>query len=759
MKSHLLSFTALSLTVFLASAVAGQVLAQDKAPESGPDSDPRSDQDSGTYTDDKPQEVIVTAQRRAQANKDVGVAVSVLSGRELQRRGVVNVNDLQYHTPSLEITPAFGGGQPQFRLRGVGFEDYATNNTPTVGIYVDEVAYPVPAATQGVIYDIDRVEVLRGPQGTLYGRNTTGGAINFLTRRPTDNFAAGFTADYGSYGRLLGEGYVSGPLGTGVKGRLSFATEQGGAWQENRVTGEKLGDADKVAARGQLEWHGSDDFDLLLNVHAGQDKSDGQGGYLLKPFATKNGTGETIPADTDHTRTGWGFSSAFAALAGVAADSKPSRDNNSGGLSVTANWQFPGAKLTSITAYDVLTRRELNDWDASNSHESDTFWHSDVNVFSQELRLASTSAGKLKWLGGVYYSDQTLNEIFLTDFSQSLGFYTNTHYRQKVKSLAAFGQIEYKLSPRSNVVLGLRYEDEDRTLTGFRTNLVNLFDLFADGNRKTGFHQFSGKAAFEFKPVDNTLLYASVSRGVKSGGFTVYNSPSDHQIDPFRPEILIAYEAGFKSQPADNLYVNGAVFHYDYTDQQVLTAVFDPTNGAIGRIANAPKSKIEGAELEAVWTPVHGLNITQTLAYKKGEYVKFLDVDATTAVRDPVTHLWSASFIDRHGQDLGFPKLSYNGAISYNWHTAGSEWRVGTDYSYRDKLTSWLGSDFNVKAYWLANADISIHPDNSHFAFSVYGHNVFDTKYDVTRNYFLPSSRVGWAGRPATWGVRLQYTY
>ncbi|MEI9903292.1 MAG: TonB-dependent receptor [Asticcacaulis sp.] len=453
------------------------------------------------------------------------------------------------------------------------------------------------------------------------------------------------------------------------------------------------------------------------------------------------------------------MSSQFAALAGVPADSKPSRDNTSAGVSITANWQLGGAKLTSISAYDRLTRRELNDWDASSSPESDTFWHSNVSVASQELRLASTTAGNLKWLGGVYYSSQSLDEIFLTDFSHSLGFITNTHYRQQVKSLSGFGQIEYKTSPRTNLILGLRYEDEKRALTGFRTNLVNLFDLFNDGDRKTGFNEWSGKAAFEFKPVDGTLLYASASRGVKSGGFTVYNSPSDHQIDPFRPEVLIAYEAGFKSQLAPQLYVNGAIFHYDYTDQQVLTAVFDPVNGAIGRIANAPKSRIDGAELEAVWTPVHGLNITQTLAYKKGEYVKFLDVDATTAVQDPVTHLWSASFIDRHGQDLGFPKLSYNGAISYNWTAGGSEWRVGTDYAYRDKLTSWLGSDFNVKAYWLANADISIHPQNSNWAFSLYGRNITDTKYDVTRNYFLVNSKVGYPGKPATWGVRLQYTY
>jgi iron complex outermembrane receptor protein len=151
------------------------------------------------------------------------------SGDELSRRGVTNVNDLQFQTPSLEVVPAFGGGQPQFRIRGVGFEDYATNNTPTVGIYVDEVAYPVPVMTQGALFDIERVEVLRGPQGTLYGRNTTGGAINFITRRPTEQFSAGIDAEYGRFGLLKAEGFVAGPISDTLRFRVAGTTEQGGA--------------------------------------------------------------------------------------------------------------------------------------------------------------------------------------------------------------------------------------------------------------------------------------------------------------------------------------------------------------------------------------------------------------------------------------------------------------------------------------------------------------------------------------------------
>jgi outer membrane receptor protein involved in Fe transport len=183
-------------------------------------------------------EIVVTAQRRPEAAQNIGVALSVLSGDTLSERGVANINQLQFNTPSLEVVPAFGGGQPQFRLRGVGFEDYATNNTPTVGVYVDEVAYPVPVMTQGALFDIDRVEVLRGPQGTLYGRNTTGGAVNFITARPADHFGAGATAEYGSFGQLKVEGHGTAPLTDTLKFRISGITEQGGGFQHDRDTGE-----------------------------------------------------------------------------------------------------------------------------------------------------------------------------------------------------------------------------------------------------------------------------------------------------------------------------------------------------------------------------------------------------------------------------------------------------------------------------------------------------------------------------------------
>ena len=230
------------------------------------------------------QEIVVTAQRRLESAQNVGIAMSVLSGQSLAAKSVSYVNDLQNAVPSLQVEPAFGSSQPQFRLRGVGFIDYTSNNTSPVGVSLDGVALALPIQTQGQLFDIDRVEVLRGPQGTLYGRNTTGGEINFISNRPTADPHAGFSLEYGSHNELNAEGFVSGSIADGLLGRLSVATEQGGAWQRNRVTGQWLGDKDKIAVRGQLQWDPAEALDFRLSVHGAQDKSDEQGLYLLQSF-------------------------------------------------------------------------------------------------------------------------------------------------------------------------------------------------------------------------------------------------------------------------------------------------------------------------------------------------------------------------------------------------------------------------------------------------------------------------------------------
>ena len=331
-------------------------------------------------------EIVVTAQKREETAQSVAISMSVISGGDLSEKSIAVVNDLANATPSLQVEPAFGSGQPQFRLRGIGFIDYTSNNTSPVGVNVDGVALALPIQSQGQLFDVDRVEVLRGPQGTLYGRNSTGGTINFITNRPTAETHLGAEVEYGSHNLFTAQAFVSGTIAPTLTGRLSVATEQGGAWQRDRTTGDSLGDKDKVAVRAQLQWTPNDIVDAHLGVHWADDKSEGQGLYLLKAYTAGDGT--FVPADTSRYATGWHLNPTFAPLIGLAPDAKPGLNNSNYGLDLTGNLNIGFAKLTSITAWNKQSRKEYGDWDATEFPDSDEFFQQrPANVFRRTAAL------------------------------------------------------------------------------------------------------------------------------------------------------------------------------------------------------------------------------------------------------------------------------------------------------------------------------------------------------------------------------------
>ncbi|MBS0373159.1 MAG: TonB-dependent receptor [Proteobacteria bacterium] len=748
--------TPLSLTLALAiAATLGTAQAAPPAPAPAADSG-------------KLEDVVVTAQRREESAQSVGIALSVLTIDTLEDAGVTKVNDLQNATPSLEVEPAFGSGQAQFRLRGVGFIDYTSNNSSSVAINLDGVAMPYPIQTQGQLFDVARVEVLRGPQGTLYGRNTTGGAVNFISNRPTEELSAGAELNYGSHEAVDFEGFLSGGLGGGVRARLSVAGAEGGAWQRNRDTGEKLGDRDRIAARLQFEWDANSRTNLRLTLHASNDKSDTQG---LQLIADRNlgPPSPTLTADTSPYATGWSLRPGFASAIGVDPGSKPSLNNQNVGAVLDLNVDLGGAKLTSITSYNKLIRRELGDWDASQYQESDIYFHDHLSVLSEEARVASTGSGPTNWVAGLYYSDEKLKEQFYGDFYQRLGGAALTQYEQDGKVTGLFGQGDLKFTDQLKGILGLRFEHEKRDLE----NLVTLFsvsdpvdysaafNLSGGGlNRSLSNSDVSGKLGLEYQWLPKTLLYATLSRGVKSGGFTAHNTLNQAAVDPFQPEKLTALEVGVKSDISSQLRLNASAFHYEYRDQQILSKVHDAvSNSDIGRFINAPKSRIDGAEVELTWRPLDGLEISQYAGYKVG---KFTD-----------TILNSAN-VDFNGRDIDFPKLSYGGEIAYTIPLGNLRLRSEVNYSYHDTysqlflLETWDPTSkqlqtplqFSIDSYWLANASVTLLPAASKaWEVSLYCRNLTDQKYFLTKNYFLPATNVGLAGEPTTFGLRLRFGF
>jgi outer membrane receptor protein involved in Fe transport len=709
-------------------------------------------------------EVVVTAQRKEESAQNVGIALSVVSGQALADKAITNVVDLQNAIPSLQVEPAFGGGQPQYRIRGVGFLDYTSNNASPIGVSVDDVAFALPIQTAGQLFDIDRIEVLRGPQGTLYGRNTTGGQINFITNRPTVDTHAGFTAEYGSHNEVNAEGYVSGSIIDGLMGRLSVAAEQGGNWQRNRDTGQRLGNKDKIAGRGQLEWKPSEVMDFRLGFHVAKDKSDEMGLHLLKSYTPYNAGagGPVIPADTSRHVTDWSLNPAFAKITGVGAASKPGVDNANNGVDLTVNIDFGAAKLTGITAYNKMIRREYSDWDATQYHDSDEYFRSDLNVFSQEVRIASTGTGPFGWVGGVFYSDLNLDEKFYSDFSDAnIGFPAGTtpqivltRYGQNAHSIGEFGQVNYRFNDALKATFGVREDHETRELVGLNTGVVAgpAIGSFTGGaiDHSITSNLPSGKIELDYTPQEGTLIYESISRGVKSGGFTAHNTTTAAVADPFGPEKLTAYEVGIKSDVTRTLRVNASAFYYRYKDEQVLGKILDLASGSyVGKFVNAD-SRISGGELEVEWRPLAGLSVSQYAGFVEGYF--------TGRVLDS-----SVPPVDYNGRPLSFPKWSYGGDVSYAWNVGAYKVAAESNYSFHDTYSQFylLGSnDYTIPKYWLANANLSLSPaSGAPWTVALWGRNIFDKAYDVTRNFFLPGTEVAQAGEPAAFGIRVSYRY
>ncbi|MBB3174078.1 outer membrane receptor protein involved in Fe transport [Endobacter medicaginis] len=710
-------------------------------------------------TDNGIEQITVTSERRSQSAQSVGASISVISGKTLAARNVNNVFDLQYLTPSLQVTPQFGSGQPSFAIRGMGFNDYASNNAPTVGIYVDEVAYPVPFGTNGAMFDIARVEVLRGPQGTLYGRNTTAGAINYILNKPTSYWTGNLSAQYARFNSTKIDGFLSGPLGDKAQIRIAGQTQQGGAWQHSRDNSDRLGDVDRSGLRVMLDVEPTDTLKIELEGHGSHDRSDAVGLHLYAPLTslvTYLGAGQPIfPADTDRQITGWGTSPQFAKLIGIRPDAKPFSHIDTGGVSLRADQSLAFATLTDLVSYDYMQRQEYDNFDASSLAIADVFFNSRANVFANELRLTSHDSGRLKWVGGIYYANQYLADIYDSGFQSVYKFDRTVQYSQKVNTISGFGQATYALTHRLSLTGGLRVEHEVRDLNNFRAAYADSATQTAVttlGHRSTDFTEPTGKIELQYTPFTHDMLYASVSRGVKSGGFTTYNSVSAQvSTAPFAPEKVWAYEIGNKADfPRQHLRLNVSAFYYDYHDEQIQSAVVNPLTGLVGAIINAPRSHLYGGEMQADWSPIPHLLLTQSAGWATGQFDRFNSV--VSAVREG--GVFVGVYRDRKGDSLPSPKITLNGSASYTFDLGRYDLTTGIDYSLRSTYRSLFGKLYDVAGYTLFNANIALSPKNHRWMLAAFGQNILDKHYDVTRNYFVSGDNIAQSGLPAVWGVR-----
>ena len=541
----------------------------------------QTDTNSKAATADLPTigEIVVTAQRREESNLKVGLTLTALSGDAIAQQRVQQVLDLKGRVPNLDIKEQVPGAMPVVTIRGVGLNDFGAANSPSAGVYVDQVYVASIAMMAFDMFDIERIEVLKGPQGTLYGRNSTAGALNIITRKPQQEFDAYATLGYGNYETMDFEGAVNVPLGDTAALRLSGKTiQQGeGYWESRRLPGATIGDRDLTMGRLQLALEPGENFDMNLKVEGTRSRSEmGQPEFFGTVDPLTGGTCAPILAGhIDNTQCtdflGYTDTDGDPFKGDWAREGVYDIDNT--GVTLTMNAGIGAATLTSVTGYVDFDRTFDIDVDATPARELDFVESDDIQQFSQELRLAA-SGELLDWIVGAFYSKDDVG-ISIPGGHEDL-FLTRTLVTadQDTKSAAGFAHGEWHLADKLDLVTGARYTWEERQYAGGTTDL-NPFGAscllsptctpgfvgpaqltFVDDTIED--RNWSWRAGLEYQPEQAELLYATISRGTKSGGFFSGISTTNLQLAPFEPEELTAYEVGFK-RSSGSTYLNVGV--------------------------------------------------------------------------------------------------------------------------------------------------------------------------------------------------------
>ena len=767
------------------------------AAESAPEEDSAGQSQQGGLA-----EIVVTAQKRSESINKVGLAISALSGDTLKDLNIHSVQDLTQVVPGLTYAASLLD-TPVYSLRGVGFYETTLAAYPDVSVYVDQVPLPFPVLTGNVGLDLERVEVLKGPQGILFGQNSTGGAINYIAAKPTDTFASGLDFSVGRFNEARVEGYVSGPLAGQLRGRLSFVTDQMGPWQQtyNAPTPAKNGSVSKWAARLLLDWTPTEELRFELNLNGGLDQSEPIapqfiGVSLQAPDSVFNGPALlAYPHAPDDAR-----------FADFSIRNKPRSDNTQYQASLRGDYE-PSSKIsiTSITSFVRYDRDEnvefggvsLNTPSGTDRGDEElTLDFAKVTSLFQELRIANSGSDPLRWLVGLNYDHSKVYEFNLYDYSgsseadspgvaASLGRnLTNTPFYsdQTTNNYAAFTNLDWDVWRWFTLKGGVRYTKSDRhakmcTQGGYGGGVDAAFDhlmsllhggqviapLTADDcvtldpatllSVRQGYigdlneRNVSWRGGVDLKPSSDILLYVNVSKGYKAGSFPMLSASTNYQYLPVRQESVLDYEGGFKIGLFDRtVQLNGAGFHYDYTDKQIRTQTVQPIFGILNNLQNVPKSTVDGGELQLAWAPVHGLRLSAAVTYLRAKVVQFVGTNGD-GIRQ-----------DYAGTDVPYsPKFSSSATADYDWNIS-AHWMatIGATATQQSVSYATVGPTpiDRIDPYVLLDLRAGLATQDGRYRIQLWGKNVANRFYwnNVSHPY---DTVVRYAGMPVTYGLTL----
>ena len=744
-------------------------------------------------------EVVVTAQRRSQNIQDVPVSVQAISSRQLVASGIKSTQDLGQITPNVTIiSPIGAGNQPLITIRGIGLNDFDTNNAGPNGVYLDDVYLSAPGVQNFSMFDIAQVQVLKGPQGTLYGRNTSGGALLFTSNRPTDYFTADLHAEYGSYNTLQVMGAVGGPIAPGLDGRIAAVINHSDGYTHNFLTGDPYDNVQNEAVRLQLQYKPNDKLELYFNSNIL---------YVRNHPQPYGHIGVFVPG-TQNTPTPT-FCTPAQAFAGGCVDLY--------GYGTPKQWEGAYAQTKDLTNLAAITQfradyhagpvtlTSISSWQHDDKfHPEDTdgdplnliraTYGVKSDTYTQEFRAAH-SEHDFNWVAGIYYlhenlkQNQPLSLFFDGDLGGGFGIppgpgnfdgiaqiiYDNS--AQTTDSAAVFAQGDYTWR-RFTLTLGGRYTWERKTFDYAQSSQLQVggdgnygpitclspnpgaCDPFPQGHTQAS--NFTYRVALSYRLTDQMQAYGSIATGFKSGGFNGSFLSSDPavvqaQLTPIKPEEVTAYELGEKATLFGNrLVFNAALFYNAYRNEQVFASVTEPFtlgNGTVTTISaqilgNAPASHTEGAEFQITAVPFEGLTIDLEPALLR-------------------TRMDNGRFpggFDLTGNELSnAPKFTFTGVIDYRW-ALGNDDDINFRWNSNYRSHYWFDATndpyIQQNGYWLHNFNID-YESHQHWTAGVFVRNIANEKYNLTSSDI--SNPFGFLepveGPPRTYGVALSYHY
>ena len=749
--------------------------------------------------------INVVAQKRVENSQDVGIAIKTLSGEQIEAFGFNESTDVVLQTPGVTVGGSIAGQFLTVNIRGVSQNDFADHVEAPNAVYVDDTYISFPQFQKFALFDTERVEILKGPQGTLFGRNATGGLVHYISRRPTDEFEASTKFTYGSYNQARGEGYISGPIGDGFKARASLLYNTHDDVHDNLI-GEDEWNDDTIVGRGQLEYDNDQNLNVLLTFFGGRTITSAgpyQNRPLIAEFDADGTVINTYRVQPGETRAGIGPGGIDACPGCFFAGPRPTPggdgfgylDPDGEGLNVekdffdddgttyriysgTANISYDlsdSVTITSITDYkDMVKDNVLLDVDASPTNSLIFHADADSKQFSQELRIAG-ELDTFRWVLGGYYldidvfSEQGVGGPPTISGNNIFGAFDGVDYVNTVnmdtQSVSAFGQFEYDLSDQLTLIAGARviWEDKDFTHSAaifeslstqnfrgaFIADLPNGGPpLLNDQDLSSSDTLWSGKAQLNWTPTDGLLVYAGANRGVKAGGFN-QQLGGVFGITQFAydPEILTAYEGGFKSDLFGNTRINAAVYYYDYDDYQAFRV-----NGLSFTVINAD-AEYYGAEVDIITNLFEGFDIGLSASY----------IDATVKDVPFASGPGGTQTTFRDREPTFTPDFQLSGIARYEWPVGPGLMALQGDFSYSSEsyynLTNFDGSvlDANV----IGNARLSYVSEGDRWGIDVFVKNISDTRVDLVGfdfSTFCGCQQAGF-GAPRWWGVSFKYNW